>query len=63
MLIFESVVRILTCGMNRWSRIIRMGVKEIKQELNIFNYMRRLRLTQATVTALTTFNQRRLLEA
>lgn len=49
--------------MNRWSRTVNEGVKQIKGELDIFNYMRRLRMTQATVNALTTFNQRRLLDA
>ena len=63
MLIFESVIRVLTCGKNRWSRTVQEGVKQIKGELDIFNYMRRLRMTAATVNALTTFNQRRLLEA
>ena len=63
MLIFESVIRVLTCGRNRWSRTIKLGVKQIQGELDIFNYMRRLRMTQATVNALTTFNQRRLLDA
>ena len=63
MLIFESVIRVLTCGRNKWSRIVKAGVKEIKDELNIFNYMRKLRLIISTVNALTTFNQRRLLEA
>jgi len=63
MLIFESIIRILTCGKNRWSRTVDEGVKQIKGELDIFNYMRRLRMTAATVNALTTFNQRRLLEA
>lgn len=56
MLIFEAVIRVLTCGMNRWSRTVDEGVKQIKGELDIFNYMRRLRMTQATVNALTTFN-------
>lgn len=63
MLIFESVIRIITCGKNRWSRTMQEGEKQIKGELDIFNYMRRLRMTAATVNALTTFNQRRLLEA
>jgi len=38
-------------------------MKQIKGELDIYNYMRRLRMTQSTVNALTNFNQRRLLEA
>lgn len=61
--IFESLLRLVTCGMNRWSRTVKLGIDQIKGELDIFNYMRRLRMTQATVNALTTFNQRRLLEA
>lgn len=63
MLIFESLIRVLTCGMNRWSRIMKLGIEQIKGELDIFNYLRGLRLTKATVNALTTFNQRRLLDA
>ena len=56
MLIFEGVIRIFTCGMNRWSRTLKLGVNQIKAELDIFHYMRKMRLTQATVNALTTFN-------
>jgi len=56
MLIFEAVIRVLTCGMNRWSRTVDEGVKQIKGELDIFNYMRRLRMTQAMMNGLTTFN-------
>lgn len=63
MLIVESVVRLLTCGMNRWSRIMNLGINQIRGELDIFNYLRGLRLTKATVNALTSFNQRRLLMA
>ena len=40
-----------------------LGVKQISEELDIFNYMKGLRMTKASVNALTTFNQRRLLEA
>lgn len=36
MLIFEGIIRIFTCGMNKWSRTVSMGVKEIKGELDIF---------------------------
>jgi len=55
MLIFEGVIRVFTCGMNKWSRTVAEGVNQIKGELDIFNYMRKMRLTQATVNALTTF--------
>jgi len=27
MFIFESVIRIFTCGMNKWSRTVKEGVK------------------------------------
>ena len=63
MLILESVIRVFTCGRNKWSRIVKAGVREIKDELNIFNYMRNARLTKTTVNAITTFNQRRLIDA
>ena len=36
--------------------------QEIQEEFNVYNYMQKLRLLQGTVNALTTFNQRRLLE-
>jgi hypothetical protein len=45
MLMFEGLLRLLTCGMNKWSRIMKSGVKEIKDELEIYNYMKRLRTT------------------
>lgn len=45
MLIFESFLRVFTCGHNKWSRIMKEGMTQIKGELDIFNYMRRLRLT------------------
>ena len=45
MLIFEGVIRIFTCGMNRWSRTLKLGVNQIKAELDIFHYMRKMRLT------------------
>ena len=63
MLIFESVLRVLTCGMNKWSRIVKAGLWEIKEELNIYNFMRKGRMINASVNALTTFNQRRLIDA
>ena len=56
MLVFESLLRFVTCGRNRWSRIVAEGMDQIKGELDIFNYMRRLRMTAATVHALTSFN-------
>lgn len=63
MFIFESIFRLFTCGQNKWSKIVNQGMKEIKGELDIFNFMRHARMTKATVNGLTTFNQRRLLEA
>jgi len=45
MLNFESLIRFLTCGRNKWSRTIKEGEKQIKGELEIYNYMRRLRMT------------------
>ena len=39
LMIFESVLRVVTCGMNRWSKVIKGGVDQIKGELDIYNYM------------------------
>ena len=63
MMIFESILRVFTCGMNRWSKVIKGGVDQIKGELDIYNYMQKLRLIQTTLNCMTTFQQRRLIEA
>lgn len=39
MLMFEGVIRMFTCGLNKWSRIMNAGRKEIDGELEIYHYM------------------------
>ena len=57
----ESSIKWCTCKRTKFSRIVHEGMDQIRRDLDIFNHLRKLRLIQATVNALTTFNQRRLL--
>ena len=61
LLVWETLIQKVFCFRTKFSRIVKDGKQQIDDELDIYNYMQRLRLTQATVNALTTFNQRRLL--
>ena len=62
LLVVEAVIGQVTCKFTKFAKIIAQGRKEIQEDLNIYNYMTKLRLLQGTVNALTTFNQRRLLQ-
>ena len=61
-LVFEAVLGTILCKATKFGKILAQGRKEIQEEFNVYNYMQKLRLLQGTVNALTTFNQRRLLE-
>ena len=61
-LLFEAVIGTILCKATKFGKILAQGRKEIEEEFNVYNYMQKLRLLQGTVNALTTFNQRRLLE-
>ena len=56
MLILEAVVGHLTCSATKFGKILAEGRREIKEDLNIYNYMQKLRMLQGTINALTTFN-------
>lgn len=60
-LAFESSVKWCTCTRTKFSRIVHEGMDQIKKDLDIHNHLKKIRLIQATVNALTTFNQRRML--
>jgi len=60
-LAFESSVKWCTCTRTKFSRIVHEGMDQIKRDLDIHNHLKKMRLIQATVNALTTFNQRRML--
>ena len=55
-LIIESVVGIVACNATRFARIVAQGRKEISEDLNVYNYMQKIRMLQGTINALTTFN-------
>ena len=56
MLILESAVQSCVCRQSRFSRIVHEGMDQIKGELDIYNYMKKLRMSYAVINALTTFN-------
>ena len=62
MLIFESAVQCVICRQTKFTRIVNEGMGQLRDELDIYNYMKKLRMSYAVINALTTFNQRRLLE-
>lgn len=61
-LLIEAALGTILCKATKFGKILAEGKREIQNDLNIYNYMQKLRLIQGTVNALTTFNQRRLLE-
>ena len=61
-LLFESLVKHLTCGRTRMARILSDGVDRVTAELDIGRHLKKMRFYQATCNALTTFSQKRLLE-
>ena len=60
-LLLEAVIGQITCKATKFAKILQEGRREIKEDLNVFNFMKKMRLLSGTVNALTTFNQRRLL--
>ena len=60
-LAIESSVKWCTCSKTKFSRIVHEGMDQVTRDMDIYNHLKKLRLIQATVNALTTFNQRRLL--
>ena len=62
LLVLESAVQCIACRKTRFARIVNEGISQLRGELDIYNYMRKLRMNYAVINALTSFNQRRLLE-
>ena len=54
-LFLEALTRKFACRQTRFARIVNEGITQIRAELNIYNYMRKIRMTDAVVKALTTF--------
>ena len=55
-LALEASIKWCTCKRTKFSRIVHEGMDQITRDMNIFNHLKKLRLIQATVNALTTFN-------
>lgn len=55
-LFLDSCTKKLACRQTRFSRIVHEGMRNVREELNIYNYMRKIRMTDAVVKATTTFN-------
>lgn len=55
-LLLEAVVGTITCKATKFGKILAEGKREIQEDLNIYNYMQKLRMLQGTINALTTFN-------
>lgn len=62
LLVLESAVQCIACRQTKFARIVNEGIGQLHDELDIYNYMKKLRMNYAVINALTTFNQRRLLE-
>lgn len=55
-LFFEAGLGSILCKATKFGKILAEGRREIYSDLNIYNYMSKLRLLSGTVNALTTFN-------
>jgi len=56
-LFLEAVTKRFLCiRPSRFARIINEGMGQVRGELDIYNYMRKIRMTDAVTKALTTFN-------
>ena len=56
LLVFEGIIGVCLCKATKFGKVLAQGRKEISADLNLYNYMEKLRLLQGTVNALTTFN-------
>lgn len=43
-LVLEAVIGHLTCSATKFGKIMAEGRREIKEDLNIYNYMQKLRM-------------------
>lgn len=55
-MIFEAIISVITCSATRFGKVLAQGKREVKEDLNIYNIMQRMRMLQGTINALTTFN-------
>ena len=50
------------CGTTKFGRALSQGKAQMRRELNLFNFLRKQRQTAATLLAITTHEQRRLIK-
>ena len=56
LLIVEAIVGVITCKATKFAKVLAQGRREIQEDLNLYNYMQKIRMLQGTINALTTFN-------
>lgn len=56
LLVVESAMQCIICRQTKFARIVKEGVGQLRGELDIYNYMKKLRMTYAVINALTSFN-------
>lgn len=60
---FEALIsQIFTCRHSKFGRILEQGTHCIRKELDLFNFLKKMKEIQATMEAVTTFEQRRLIK-
>ena len=50
------------CRTNRYGQSMRQGRRQIERELNLFHFLKQQRRVKATLNAITTYEQRRLIK-
>ena len=55
-LLLESLIKYCSCTKTKIARIVSEGTENIRGELDIHNYLTKMRLASATLDSLTTFN-------
>ena len=55
-MIFEGIVAVITCKATKFGKILAQGKREVRNDLNVYNIMQRMRMLEGTINALTTFN-------
>ena len=55
-MVFEAVIGVIFCKATKFAKILAEGKREVREDLNIYNIMQRMRMLQGTINALTTFN-------
>lgn len=59
---FEALMsQALTCRPSKFGRIIEQGTRQMRSELDLFSFLKKMKELTATIDAVTTFEQRRMI--